>query len=358
MNKNKIGKLIIFIAAIMMFQYSLLLAQKPYRIGTTAANFLEVGYGSAASAMGDAFVSVANDLSSVYWNPAGLSYMEQNEAQFSYQPWIADINTSFVGIGMVLPRLGTFALSVIQVGYGEMEVTNLDMQDGTGELFTASDYAVSFSYARRLAQWFGFGASGKFINSKIWHTNANAFAVDLGVIVNTHFLSPTGKREDGLNIGMSISNYGTKMKYDGMDLMFPIDILPEKEGNYRDVPGKFELQSWELPLIFRIGFSFNPIVMDNNRLTLSVDALHPNNNQESVNIGVQYKLKIPTAGDFFIRSGYKALFLDQEDSEYGLSFGGGMILRLLRNVGIKVEYAFRDIGVFGKAHTYTVGILF
>jgi len=332
------------------------LAQQPYRVGTTAANFLEIGFGTAGNAMGDAYVSVTRDLSSLYWNPAGLAFMKQNEAQFVYQPWIADINTFFTGVGLVFPRLGTFSLGIIHVGYGDMEVTTIEMQDGTGEIFSANDLAISFSFGRRLAQWFAFGASAKFVSSKIWHLTANAMAIDLGVIVNTNFFSPTGKREDGLNIGMSISNYGTKMRYGGMDLLQPIDILPNEAGNYRDVPGEFKMEEWELPLIFRIGVSINPIVMGSSHLTLAVDALHPNNNCESVNLGAQYKLTIPTTGDFFLRVGYKALFMD--DSEYGFSFGGGLVLRLMHNIGLKIDYAYRGVGIFGKTHNYSVGMLF
>ncbi len=331
-------------------------AQTKYRMGTTTANFLEVGYGSAGTAMGDAYVSVANDISSIYWNPAGLSYMEQSEALFVHQPWLVDINTSMFGVGLVVPAIGTFSLGAIQIGYGDMEVTNLSMQDGTGELFSASDLAISLSFGRRLANWFAFGATGKYVSSKIWHTNASAFAVDLGVIVNTHFLSPTGERDDGMNIGMSISNYGTKMTYDGMDLLQPIDILPYEQGNYRDVPGKYNLQAWELPLIFRIGVSVNPLIVEQHRLTLAVDALHPNNNSESLNLGLQYKLKMPTFGDFYLRGGYKALFL--VDSEYGFTFGGGVVVRMMHNLGLKLDYAYRGVGIFGKTHCYSVGILF
>lgn len=354
---NKFRFILIALVGVILGSYSISFSQKPYRIGTTAAGFLEIGYGSAGSAMGDAYVSVARDLSSVYWNPAGLAYMEQNEAQFTYKPWIADINTSFIGVGMTFQSVGTVAMSLIQVGYGDMKVTNLDMQDGTGELFAASDLAFSMSYARRLAQWFAFGASAKFVSSKIWHTSASAAAVDLGVIVNTHFLSPTGNRKDGINIGMSISNYGTKMKYDGIDLLFPIDILPEKEGNYRDVEGKFSLQSWELPLIFRIGMSFNPVIAGPHRLIVAVDALHPNNNAESVNIGAQYQLTLPSYGEFYLRAGQKALFLS-DDSEFGMTFGGGMSLRMMNNMGLKVEYAYRNVGILGNIHEYTLGLLF
>jgi len=200
----------------------LVFAQNPTRVGTTAANFLEIGFGAAGNAMGDSYVSIANDLTSVYWNPAGLAYMKQSEAQFIYQPWLIDV---------VLPGIGTLALSLISMDYGEMEVTTLEMQEGTGEQFSVNDMAFSISYGRKLVQWFSFGASAKYISSHIWHTSAQAFAADMGVIINTKFFSSTGNREHGLNIGMSISNYGTRMRYDGIDLINPIDIKPDEAPN-------------------------------------------------------------------------------------------------------------------------------
>ena len=350
-----IKKSIIVLLAVLLGAGALL-AQKPYRIGTTAANFLEVGYGSAGAAMGDAYVSVANDLSSAYWNPAGLAFMTKSEAQFSIQPWLVNINTTYAGVGLVLPRVGTLALAVTQVGYGDMAVTTMDYQDGTGELFNASDLAVSFSYARSLAQWFSFGASFKYINSQIWHMNANAMALDLGVMVNTNFFSFSGKREDGMTIGMSISNYGTKMKYDGMDLTWPIDVLPDQNGNYAQTAGQFKLEGWELPLIFRVGVSVHPIATATNRLTLAVDALHPNNNAESINVGAQYAFTLPSTGTFYLRGGYKALAL--KETEYGPTLGAGVYLRMMGNLGVRFDYAFRDIGMLGNAHCYSIGMSF
>jgi len=331
-------------------------AQKPHRVGTTTANFLEIGYGSAGSSMGDAYVSIVNDLSAVYWNPAGLGYMEQNEALFLYQPWLVDIYTSFAGIGLVLPRIGTLAVSILQMGYGDIDVTTLKMQEGTGEKYTANDIAINISYARKLAQWFAFGGTAKYISSKIWHSSARAFAVDLGVIVNTNFFSFTNERMDGMKIGMCISNYGTKMRFDGMDLLNYVDILPYEEGNYKYVPGQFKMDEWELPLIFRLGIALDPLIFSNQRITIAVDALHCNNNSEFVNIGAQYKLNIPTTGTFYLRGGYKGLFL--EDSEFGLTFGGGMVIRTMYNNAIKFDYGFRDVGVFGKTHSYSIGVLF
>ena len=82
---------------IVLLAVTLGFSQEINRYGTTAANFLEIGIGSAASAMGEAYVGVANDLSSIYWNPAGLASIQQSEALFVIQPWVININTLFAG---------------------------------------------------------------------------------------------------------------------------------------------------------------------------------------------------------------------------------------------------------------------
>ena len=93
----------------------------------------------------------------------------------------------------------------------------LAQQDGTGEKFTANEFSAGVTFSRKIVESFSFGATAKLVSSKIWHSSATV-ALDLGSIVNTSFLSPTGEAEDGLRIGMSISNYGTRLQYDGIDL--------------------------------------------------------------------------------------------------------------------------------------------
>ncbi|NWF88344.1 MAG: PorV/PorQ family protein [Ignavibacteriaceae bacterium] len=340
----------------LIFITSAAYSQKPMRAGTTAANFLEIGFGGAGNALGDALVSNVNDVSAIYWNPAGLAAIEFNEVMFTTQPWIAGINTSFSAVCINVENIGTLGFGFILTDYGKMEVTTLDMQEGTGETFSSSDKAFSITYARKLADWFSFGASAKYISSNIWHMNANAIAFDMGVIINTSFFSPTEKAEDGINIGMSISNYGPALKYDGMDLLNPIDISPNESGNYQYVQGQFKTQEWELPLIFRIGASFKPVVIDNHAITVSLNALHPNNNSESVNVGLQYAFTLPSFGKFFLRGGYKGLFM--EDSQYGFSFGIGAQADFMFNTGLKFEYAYRDVGILGGSHSYGISIMF
>ncbi|MCI0513813.1 PorV/PorQ family protein [candidate division KSB1 bacterium] len=347
-----IGLLILMLSQFPDLSY----AKKPYRVGTTTANFLEIGYGPAGIAMGDAYVSQVQDLSAVYWNPAGLAFMPRHAALFMVQPWLVKVNTAFTAVGIPIPQLGTFALNIIHLSYGDMGVTTRRQQEGTGEMFDANEYAVTLSYGRAITEWFAFGAGIKYVSSQIWHVSGSAVAFDLGVIIKSEFFSPTGQQNDGMRIGMSISNYGTRLRYDGIDLLNPIDILPAENGNFKDVPGQFRLSAWELPLIFRVGVSVKPLVLGNQSLCLAIDALHPNNNSESINTGLEYTFNLPAFGKLFLRGGYKALF--QDASEFGPTFGAGFAMNLIRNTTIRYDCAFRNLGILGAANCFGLGVEF
>ena len=331
-------------------------AQEPRRLGTTAADFLEYGYSAAGNAMGYAYTSVSDGLSSVYWNPAGLAKMEYNEIYFLHQPWFAGIYSSYIAFGIPIRSIGNIAVGLTTANYGDMPVTTLSMPEGTGEKFAAQDLAINLTYARPIATWFAFGTSFKYISSQIWHTSAQAIALDVGVSISTTFFSPDGSRNNGLKVGMSISNYGSRMQFDGIDLISPIDINPYEEGNFRDVPGQFRLSKWELPLIFRLGTSLTAIAIPNHKLILALDALHPNNNSEYVNLGMQYAFTSPGLGRFFIRGGYKGLFMYK--SQFGLTFGFGTEIFIMNNRNIKIEYGFREHQLLGNLNCFSVGLSF
>jgi hypothetical protein len=347
---------ILFIIVLFCSTQPELFAQEPIRVGTTAGEFLGIGYGSAGCSMGDAYVSVVDDITGIYWNPAGLSSMLESEAMFSYQPWIVDINTFLIASGIVLPRVGTIAIGAIGVNYGEMDVTTVEEQDGTGESFSVKDYAFTLSYGKKLAQWFGFGASAKYVTSSIWHETAQAFAFDLGVIINTPFFSPNSDESNGMNIGMCLSNYGTPLRYTGLDLLRSYDTMPAEAGNYQDTKVNFATDSWELPLIFRIGVSFTPVAMTRHKLTVAVDALHVNNNNATVNLGLQYMLNVPGLVKFFLRGGYRALFL--KESEFGATYGAGIVKQYMNNKAIKMDFAYRDVGLLGMIPSFSLGFNF
>ena len=354
MTRNHRRSLSVVIA--LLLSISLVFGQKPDKVGTTAVSIYEIGFGAAGNGMGDARVASASGVESIYWNRAGLAQTRGNEMYFFNQPWLVGIGTGMAGVAFDIPGVGKAGLSMIYADYGDMEVTTVNQQEGTGEIFSASDYVMALTFARNLATWFSLGFNFEYFSSSIYHTTASAVAADLGVIVKTDFFTTTGDREDGLAIGMSINNYGTPMEYEGKDLLASIDILPDEDGNYRYVPGQYKLSEWELPMLFRIGASVYPIASQFHRLCLEVDAVHPNNNSEYVNVGAEYSYVRGRFGKLFLRSGYKGIFMD--DSQYGMSAGAGLELFVMGGRSMRLEYSFRDIGVLGTSQSYSIRLGF
>jgi long-subunit fatty acid transport protein len=312
--------------------------------GTTVANFLSIGQSGRAVGMGSAFVGVANDVSAIYWNPAGLAALKGVNVMFDHTAWIADINYNFLAASYNIGDLGTVGISFTSSDVGEMKVTTIEQPEGTGEVFTVSDASFSIAYALQLTDKFAIGFNPKFIYQNVWKMDATAFAIDLGVQYITPF--------DGIVLAMSISNFGTKMQLAGNSNLILYDPDPVNGGNNDKIPAYLETETWSLPLNFRVGLAYNPVFNENHKLTLAVDAAHPSDNYESINAGAEY-----TFNNFIsLRGGYKSLFLDASEETFTLGFG--LRQQLMGNVSVMVDYAYQDFGRLSDIQKFTVGINF
>ena len=314
------------------------------KIGSSSAPFLNIAIGPRAVSMGGAFIATASDVTALYWNPAGASRSETNEAMFSYSKWFADINYNWAGAMLNLGGAGTIGLSVTYLDYGDMEVTTLAEQDGTGQFFSASDMSLALTYAYNLTDRFSIGGNVKYIQQKIWNSSATAIALDLGVL----FLSDI----NGLRIGATISNFGAGMSMDGKDLLVQHDIDPNSSGNNDQILANLQTDEFPLPLTFKIGLAMDLVNSENHTLTLAADAIHPNDNSESLNVGAEYVFFNIIA----FRLGYKSLFLD--NTEEGFTAGVGLNYHFTTDLGIRFDYAYQNFGILDNTQHFSLGIKF
>ena len=316
------------------------------KVGTTAAQFLKIGVGARAMGMGETFVAIANDASALYWNPAGITNINSISLSVSHSEWFADIYHDYVGICIPWKENQYFGVSVVGLNTNEQEVTTIEQPDGTGVYYDVNDLCIGISYARALTDRFSTGATIKFIQQNAYNESANGLAIDLGTYLRTGY--------HGLTIAMCISNFGGRMKLEGRDLISLADINPNIDGNYR-TDARLKTESWPLPLNFRIGIAmdviggFDPYIhSNNNRLTLAIDGVHPNDNSEKLNIGSEYSWN----ETIFARMGYKINY-DVEKWAYGagLNFNIGQQL-------FSIDYAMVDFNDLGKVSRLSVELKF
>lgn len=315
--------------------------QAQNNLGTTAVPFLEIPAGARGVAMGEANVSAVNDISALYWNPAGMTKFTKNEVAFQHTDYFIDTRLNYAAGGF---KLGYSYIGVhfYQFDGGRMPVTDILFPDGIGEDFAARDMSIGISYAQLLTTNFGIGATLKYIESMIWRTKASTIALDLGF----HYKTPL----KDLNLGFAISNFGAEMQMNGDNLAQRIDIDLNSSGNNDGLLAFLSSKKWDLPLIFRIGLDYAILNTRLHDLTIASDIVYPNNNQNYVNAGLEYGFRKMV----FFRAGYSNGFISDDEGLGHLRLGFGISI----NNQIKVDYAFSERGILGNINLIGASVAF
>lgn len=317
-------------------------AQNLAKTATTAAQFLKIGVSPRSIGMGGAFTATFDDVSSIYWNPAGIAQNYSRSAYFNHVEWFADVQLDFAGVTSHIPGLGTVGMFISVLTMDEMLVRTIEQPEGTGEYFSAGGLTAGISYARNLTDNFSIGFNAKYVTEYIWNESASAIAFDIGTMYKIPIMNE-------FRLAASISNFGTRMQLDGRDII-TLKQIGTSTGNL--INTDLEMEEYDLPLLFRVGVAADLLKMDKNVLTVAVDAVHPNDHYEYLNTGLEYTWNEMLS----VRGGYKSLF--ERDSEQGLTLGVGLNYRLLSTIKVQIDYAYQDFGRLTEVHYLGMGVKF
>lgn len=315
-------------------------AQAQSRVSTSAAPFLTLGTGARGTALGHAYTALVAGADALFWNPAGAArtYDPGNRSSvfFSHAEWLVDTDYNAFALTIPVTSSGLLGLSLAQLDYGRMAVTTVDLPDGTGETFGASDLVVGMSYAQPLTNTFYIGGTLKYVRQSIYDMKAGAVAFDIGFVLESAYFN-------GMRLGASIMNFGGQMQMTGVNARKFIDIDPGNTGSSTSLPAELETREWDLPLSFKFGVALPVFQAENVRLDVLSDAHQTNDNGLNADLGSELRFMFGSV-NFDLRAGYKDLALTNVDSH--LSLGGGLDLRFggLR-FGADFGYVpFEDLG--------------
>ncbi len=293
------------------------------RAGISSLQFLKIGVGGRATAMGDAFIAIADDASALYWNPAGLVFAKQNEVMFSHNSWVADISQEFLSAFYKFSDNDAVGISLTFLQMDDMKVTNEVNPFGTGQYFSYGDVALTLTYSKKMTNQFSFGGSIRYVEETLDVLKMRGVMIDLGTMYWTG-LGTT-------RFAVTITNFGNELAPDGEVKLW----------------GDRAVTSWQSfspPTMFRIGFAFEPWQNESNRITTSIQLNHPNDNSENVSLGAEYSYN----EILNIRGGYKI-----NSDEQSFTAGAGVKLPLgIANVA--VDYAFAKFSRLGATHRFSI----
>ncbi len=293
------------------------------RAGISTAQFLKIGVGSRATALGESFVAVANDASALYWNPAGLVQFDQDQVMFSHNQWVIDIYHDFLGAVYHLDATNAVGVAFTSLSTKDIPVTTEFAPFGTGEYFSYGDIALAVSYSRRMTDKFSFGGTVRYIEETLDKLKMRGVMIDLG----TYYWTGLGTTR----FAVAVSNFGNQLAPDGK-----VVLIGKRE--------KSDWQSFSPPTIFRIGFAFEPYQNEDNKFTTSIQLNHPNDNKENVATGIEYSWK----NIVYIRGGYK---FNTDEQNYSFGFGVNIPIRIAYCM---VDYSFSNFVRLGNAQRFSI----
>lgn len=282
------------------------------KVGTIGGQFLKIGVGARASAMGEAFTAIADDASTVYWNPAGLARLQGNIIAFHHAAWPAQLDLNqgtYVFSVKFIP--GMLAVHARALTMDPVKRTDTTHPEGDGTFFDAGSVSFGVTYGRSFTDKFSAGVTGNFVQESLADLNASTATFDFGVLYDTGFRS--------LRLGMSIANIGAELK--------------------------FIEDTVKMPIVFRLGSSMKLVQSGPHAFVSAIEFSHPPDNAERANWGGEYGFR-----DFmFLRGGYKFNY----DTE-GLTAGAGVKFPASVASTAKIDYAFNDFKTLGDVHRFSL----
>lgn len=320
------------------------------KVGLSGGQFLKIGVGARGTGMAGAYSAVASDLTSIFWNPAGLADVKRYAADFSQTFWFAGMSHNFAAVAIPVGEKFRFGASFTSFSSGDIRVTTTAQQDGTGGIYNVSDLALGFTFAGYLTEQFSFGATAKYVQHAFTNMNASGFVFDVGTRYNTGF--------KGLTLGFSINSLGTQQSFDGPEITRTNSPFPGLNNSSLDM--QLQTAPFSMPLSFRAGLGadlcqgmvFEPEADANGVLEHSwiaaVDFETFSDVPEQFAIGTEY-----TWRDFVsVRAGYRF-----GSDQFGLAGGVGLRYNGGGFEG-QIDYSINPTQNIGLINRLSIGMRF
>ena len=249
-------------------------------VGTTTGDILKINQGARPAAMGGAYTAMGDDVYSINYNPAGLSYLKATQAVLLHLDSLADIQYEYMSLGTAFG-----SGNVLGFNFTYRHSPSIDNQNGNPPVNT-DDLLMSLSYARKLGDNFRAGITAKYLKSTLAFYSGTAIAFDLGAVLD--------RLPFGIRAGAAVQNLGTGMTY-----------TPGGAGSTSGYPSE------SLPLFLRFGLGTHQVFEGDRDFNAAIEVFKPSDQDIKLGLGAELWV-FPEL--FVVRAGYK---IENLGSPYG-----------------------------------------
>ncbi len=286
--------------------------------GGVTLSILDYIPGTRAMGLGTAYTALSDDVTSLYWNPAGLASLIRQQVTALYEKLYGDTTFWFMGYALPVYTLGTFAAGLVYLGTGDIQCTGENLEDlgvySDSQLMLILAYGAPLYNIKKFRSphlnFFDVGAGLKIVKHSMYNYTSYGIALDIGV---KYVPTKTMGFLQNFTFGLIIQN------------IFP---LAHK---------MFEEREW-YPLKIKFGTTYKTLY-NTLLINLDISQILDRNTSPELNVGIEYiAMKI-----FRIRTGYKT----------GITGGLGIVIR-----DFSFDYALNYNFHLGFVHQFSISYKF
>ncbi len=297
--------------------------------GTGGASFMKMGFGSPrATAMGRAYVAVAEGTEALTWNPAGLAQTQQRELSYAYMRYIQEVDAPlYMAYAHPMGRT-VFGLNLAYISVDGFEARQDDGRPSDNTAIQVRNGFATFSLARSF--WYEklfLGIAMKVIEENNAGARRNSLVGDFGAILKPSSL---------FSLGFAVQNMGSDPR--------------------------------RVARITRVGAGLRPVDL----LTVAVEVSKASDNSARLGLGAEFTLpeELLEVGQIQLRAGYygtddQGIILKQDRSflfplvgAQGIAFGIGLFTSQAFGYGIGLDYTMVPFGALGTSDQLSVKVKF
>jgi hypothetical protein len=300
--------------------------------GSSVYAFLDLTNSARVAALGGKNITLNDsDLNMPFHNPALLTPQMDQNIVLNYVSYFAQINYGYFSYALDKKNLGTFAIGIHYINYGEFDAAS---PNGviTGK-FYAAEYALNLFYSRPINSYFRWGVNLKPIYSSLEHYNSYGLALDVGITYTTED-KLTSIAAVARNIGMQLYSYTGKYTEP-----LPFELLLGITRKLEYAPFRFSITAHNLQK-YQLRYDLpdtDPTNFNNDLNQLTKFEKFTDNFFRHIIAGLEF---VPSKS-FYVSFAYnyqrrKEMALQDSPGTVGMSFGAGL---RLKKFGFSYGYA-------------------